>query len=314
MLPVRSLLVLTAAVSLTACIEIGDFGPSDRYQEDFHYTYDLAPDGALSVESFNGSIEIAGWEQNKVEISGTKYASTQEMRDAIRIEVNHSPSSVEVRTVRPSSRFGNMGARFLIHVPNKARLDRITSSNGGLRVRDVANAAHLKTSNGGIRVENVAGPVEARTSNSSIDLDSVHGSAVMKTSNGRIRAENITGDCDAETSNNSISVRLDTAPPSPIRLITSNGSIDLTMRRSPKNDVRAETRNSSITVHLPASTNARISADTSNSSITSDFDVLTDLHDEGRKHHIDGVIGNGGPHIDLSTSNGHIRIVKGSGD
>ncbi|MES1260173.1 MAG: DUF4097 family beta strand repeat-containing protein [Acidobacteriota bacterium] len=312
----RSIPALGAALLLSGCFmaDFGDFGPSDRYRTDFHYSWDLAPDGRVNVEGFNGSIEISGWDENKVDIAGTKFASTEQMRDAVKIETHNSPSSVEVRAVKPSSRMGNMGVRFVIRVPRQAQLDRITTSNGSIRVRDVASAAHLKSSNGSIRVENVGGDLEARTSNSSIELDSIRGNASLKTSNGRIHAENITGSCDAETSNSSIKIHLDNAPSSPLRLITSNGSIELDLEKAPKNDIHAETRNSSITLRLPASTSATLTADTSNSSISSDFEVRTTSRGESRKNHLDGAIGSGGPRIDLSSSNGHIRIMKGSGN
>ena len=309
----RLILALGTALLLSGCI-IGDFGPSDRYQTDFHYSYTMQANGRVNLDNFNGSVEITGWDQDKVEINGTKYAVTQELRDDLKIDVRHAPDSIEIRTIKPSGRTGSMGARYRISVPRKAMLDRITSSNGAIRVRDVASAAHLKSSNGSIRVENVASGVEARTSNSSIELDSVQGAVVMKTSNGRIRAENIAGPCDAETSNSSIAIRLDASPSSPLRLTTSNGSIDLRMAKPPKNDIRAETRNSSITVHLPADTGARLKADTSNSSISSDFDVSAQFNGETSKNRLEGMIGGGGPTIDLSTSNGHIRIVKGNAE
>jgi DUF4097 and DUF4098 domain-containing protein YvlB len=309
----RSGFVLASALLLSGCI-IDDFGPSDRYQADFHYTYDLQPGGRISAEGFNGSIEITGWDQNKVEINGTRFASTEEMRDAIRIDIHNTPESIDVRAVRPSTRVGSMGVRYTMHVPNKAELDRITTSNGSIRIHDVASAAHLQSSNGGIRVDHVGGDVDARTSNSSIELDSVRGGAVVKTSNGRIHAENVSGNCEAETSNSSITVRLESAPDAPLRLTSSNGSIDLTMTKPPKNSIRAHTSNSGITLHLPSGTSARVMASTSNSSISSDFEVATQVNGEGRKNHLEGAIGTGGPTLDLSTSNGHIRILRGNAD
>jgi DUF4097 and DUF4098 domain-containing protein YvlB len=311
----RAMPALSAALMLSGCaFDIGDFGNSERYQSDFHYSYDLAADGRVNLESFNGPVEISGWDENKVDISGTKYASTEQARDAIRIETHNTASEVEVRAVRPSSRHGNMGARFVIRVPRKARLDRITTSNGRIRIREVAGAAHLKSSNGSIRLENVSGDVDAHTSNSSIEVEGLRGNAMLRTSNGRISAEDISGGCDAETSNNSIKVRWTESPAAPVRLVSSNGSIDVDMEKTPKSDLRAETRNSSITIHLPASAGARLSAETSNSSISTEFDVRTDSRDGDNKHHLDGVIGGGGPRIDLSTRNGHVRIVKNSGN
>ena len=155
----RAALALLTALLLSGCV-IDDFDPSDRYQEDFHYTWDLQPGARVNAESFNGSIEITGWDQNKVEIIGTKFAATKEMLDAIKIDIRHTPESIEIRAVKPSFRVGGMGARYTMYVPRQAQIDRITTSNSGLRVHDVARAAHLQSSNGGIKAGNVAGDVE----------------------------------------------------------------------------------------------------------------------------------------------------------
>jgi hypothetical protein len=73
-------------------------------------------------------------------------------------------------------------------------------------------------------------------------------------------------------------------------------------------DVRVSTKNGGITLRLPESTNARVVARTSNSSITTDFEITA--HGEISKNRLDGVIGAGGPLIDLSTSNGGIRLLR----
>src|SRR4051812_32958253 len=52
-------LMATAAI-LTSCDieDIGSFGDSHAYRKDFHYSYALKPGGRLSLESFNGQVEI----------------------------------------------------------------------------------------------------------------------------------------------------------------------------------------------------------------------------------------------------------------
>jgi DUF4097 and DUF4098 domain-containing protein YvlB len=309
----RTALVVAAAISLTGC-EFGDIGPSDRYQSDFHYTYDMQPGGKVNAETFNGGIEISGWDQNKVEITGTKYGSSEALRDAVKIDVHHSSDSVEIRAVKPSSmQMGNYGARFTLHVPRKAVIDRVTTSNGPVKVRDVASAAHLKSSNGAITVTNVGGDVDAHTSNGAIDAESIAGGATLKSSNGRIRAEGVGGPLEAETSNDPITARLDTAPSATTKLVSSNGAIELTMGSAPKGDIRIETRNSGIKLHLPANSSAHIVADTSNGSISSEFSVTSKSEDDEKRKHLNGMIGSGGPNIELSTSNSSIRILKGVG-
>src|ERR1035438_876693 len=144
----------------------------------------------------------------------------------------------------------------------------------------------------------VAGPVE---------LQDIDGAVEVRTSNGHVRAEGIRGAFDAITSNSSIHAALDKVDGA-VRAQSSNGGIELSLPPDSQSAVRAHTSNSGITLHLPGEVNARLSAETSNSSISSDFEMR--VRGEISKHHIEGSIGNGGPLIDLSTSNGPIRIMK----
>jgi len=286
----RVFLPLATGLLLLAGCDIEDFGSSDRYSEDFHYSYPLQPGGRVSLENFNGSVEISGWEQPNVDVSGTKYASTIEARDAIKIEITAAPDAVAIRTVRPSSHRSSLGARYVLRVPRHAQLDRITSSNGGIRVNQVDGPARLKTTNGAIRASNLGGALDGTTSNGTIELDSVKGDCIVKTSNGRVRAEGVRGAFDASTSNGSVDAAVDELHAGGVRVSTSNGG---------------------ITVRLPGNLNARLIARTSNSSIATDFE----LHSQGEmsKHRREGTIGTGGPLVDLATSNGNIRLLRQSG-
>jgi len=307
--------LFATSLFLTGCVGIDfDHGSSDRFHEDFHFSYDLQPNGQIVAEAFNGKIEIIGWDENKVDISGTKYGSTERLRDAIKLETHNSPSSVEVRAIHPSSSTGNSGVRMTIKVPKQAVVERVTSSNAAIRIEQVGAISHVKTSNGSIRITDASGDLDARTSNGQIDIERFNGSLSARSSNGRIRAEGVTGKCEVETSNASIDVRMDHATSAPVRLTTSNGAIELTLDKAPKSDIRAQSSNGSITLKLPRDAAARITADTSNSSISSEFDILTTSNgDRGKKDHMNGTIGSGGPAIDLETRNGSIRILKTSG-
>ena len=60
-------------------------------------------------------------------------------------------------------------------------------------------------------------------------------------------------------------------------------------------------------VRLPAGVSADVKASTSNGSITSDFELTTRTISKTK---LDGRIGNGGPLIEVSTSNGSIRLMR----
>ena len=285
-------------------------GDSSRYREDFHYSYPQTAGGRLSVQNFSGSVEVIGWDQNTVDISGTKYAESQQLLNTLKIEASSSSNSVHVKTTHPDTHHGNMGAKYVIHVPRRTELGDLASSNGSIKVEDVEGNSHVTTSNGSVHLTKIRGNVDGHTSNGGVELNDVLGSVSFQTSNGSILAGNVEGAFEASTSNGGIHVHLrDTQGGHAIKLTTSNGAIDLQLDSPRQNDVIASTSNGSITVRLPGSLNASVHASTnSGGSVRSDFDIL--MRGEISKHRIEGTIGGGGPRIDLSTSNGNIHLVK----
>jgi DUF4097 and DUF4098 domain-containing protein YvlB len=284
----KLLIPLLAAVSLVSSgCYIGDFNGGMRFHRDFHYSFPISAGGRVDVETFNGGVEITPWDQDTVDISGTKWGPTEDAADALRVETDRTADSISIRAVRPSEWRNNLGARFALKVPRSAILDRIVTTNGPIRTEECAGPARLRTSNGSIHVQSFRGRIDAQTSNGAIDLTDVEGDATLHTSNGRIRAGRLKGNVDAGT---------------------SNGPIDLDLPGQLAKDVRAHTSNGAITVHLQEPLNARVLAQTSNSSIRTDFDVR--MSGEFTKHRLEGIVGDGGPTIDLSTSNGSIRILK----
>jgi hypothetical protein len=281
-----------------------------RYHEDFHYSYPQTAGGTLNVDNFNGSIEILGWDQNTVDVAGSKHASSQGLLQAIKIEVSSSGNAVQVKTTRPVEHHGNTGAKYTIHVPRQTTLESIRSSNGTIRVEDIEADAHLTTSNGSVHLARITGNMDVHSSNGSVEVNDVKGHMSFRTSNGSVHAENSRGGLEAETSNGGIHVHLgDSEAGQAIRLTTSNGPIDVQLDTPRANDVVAHTSNGSVTVRMADLSAAALHAATSaTGSIRSDFPIVTSGKLSGSR--IDGTIGSGGPRIELTTSNGNIRLVK----
>lgn len=308
----RALLVppLLAALFTLAGCDIDDFdGGWQHFSRDFHYSYPCAPGSRVSVETFNGSVDVSSWDENSIEISGTKYGPTQTAADSLRIDIDRSAGAVAIRAVRPVERRNNQGARFAIKVPRTVVLERITASNGAIHTEDGVGPSHFRTSNGSVRVEHLRGRLDAETSNGRIDLVDLEGDAQLRTSNGHVDVRGLRGSLDATTSNSAITAEIDRTS-SDIRANTNNGSINLELPPDFAAGIRAHTSNSSITVHLPPGTNAHVIASTNNDSISSEFEMT--VHGEISKTHLEGDIGKGGPLVDLDTSNGSIRILKGA--
>lgn len=297
------------ALLLTGCDELGEWGDSTRYKEDFQFTETLKPGGRLSLENMNGSVEITAGLGDKVEITGTKHASREDVLRALKIDVVNTGDTIRIRTVAPSGHRGGMGARYVIRVPRQTTLDRIVSSNGRITVEGVESAARLRTSNGGVRVSRTKGAIEVETSNGAVELAGNEGSVSVRTSNGQIRADDVRGAFTAVTSNGGVTARIsDPEAGKPISVTTSNGSVNITVDSLRDNPVSATTSNSGITVRMPAKVGVDLKATTSNSSINTDFDVM--VRGEKSKNRIEGAVNGGGPAMTLTTSNGSIRVER----
>jgi hypothetical protein len=303
-------LAVAAAVMLAGCeIDPSDWGESsNRYKENFSYSYKLTPGGRLSVESFNGSVEILGWDKDTVEVTGEKYALRREIMEDIRIDGVSEAGYLRLRAVKPVERNCNCGAKFVIRAPKKLVVDRVETSNGALRAESIEGQVRMRTSNGSVKLWAVNGEVEATTSNGSIEVNELSGSATLKTSNGRVRADGVRGNFSATTSNGSMDVTIEELDAGrTLELVSSNGTVTAALRKFNNNPITVRTSNSSINVKLPEGVNADVRASTSNGSISSDFDVVTRTSSKNR---LDGRMGNGGALLDLTTSNGTVRLMR----
>jgi hypothetical protein len=299
--------LIPCLMGLAGC-EVEDFGAA-RYTKDFHYSYAFKPGGRLSIETFNGGVEVIGWDRETVEIDGAKYGPSPEAADALRIEIGDTPGAMEIHVSRPADFSGNRGARFSLKMPRKAILERVFSSNGSIVVEGASGPARLRTSNGSIRVDNFEADLEARTSNGGIELSDIGGEVIASTSNGRIRAEHLKGSLDVTTSNSSITADLAGARLSrSLRLETSNAPVDVTLPTGLARSARVSTSNGQIVMRMPPDINAHVLARTNNSSITSDLEMK--VQGVLSKHSLDGIIGAGGPLVDISTSNAAIRLLR----
>jgi DUF4097 and DUF4098 domain-containing protein YvlB len=265
-------------------------GYEPKAKEELHYSYPAQSGGTLTVASLNGPVEITAWDQNTIDITATKYAETQDLLPQIKIDIAVSAGSVQVKTIPPDGA-KNVGVKYVIKVPRRTELAEIRSSNGPIRVTEVEGAANLQTSNGPVHVSKTHGKLDIKTSNGPVNLDQIEGETNVHTSNGPVHA-------DLAGTNGG-----------PVTLMTSNGPVDLKLAQANQSAIKASTSNGPITLHMPAAAGASLKAQTSSrNQIKSDFEVRKE--GDNSPSHLQGVVGIGGPTVDLTTSNGPIRLLK----
>jgi len=126
------------------------------------------------------------------------------------------------------------------------------------------------------------------TVNGSLEASHLEGDMRLSSVNGSIKVDSATGSVRASTTNGRIQVQLDE--------VTADEDLDFS------------TTNGSIRVQLPADIQADLKARTVNGSIESDLPVEVTGHLNRRR--LEGTINGGGAKLNLSTTNGSIRLEK----
>jgi DUF4097 and DUF4098 domain-containing protein YvlB len=159
--------------------------------ETFDRTMALAPGGSFAIENVNGSVTIAGWDRDAVEIHAVKMAA-RGVADLgrVRIDVAGGPGRVTVDTIDPHEEGVEVTVNYNVRVPRRVLLQAVATVNGTVRVTGVNAAGELHSVNGNIEISDSAGGFSARTTNGDIHIElerlEAAGPLAVETTNGAI--------------------------------------------------------------------------------------------------------------------------------
>jgi hypothetical protein len=143
----------------------------DRYCEVREFT--LGAVDRITVDAApNGGIKVEGWDRNEIRVLARVTGQADDMDDARALV-----QEVEVLTGRTISSDGPRTGRheswsvsFHIYAPRSSDLS-LETTNGGIRIADVAGDIDFNTTNGGVTLTAVAGDVQGRTTNGALHIE-----------------------------------------------------------------------------------------------------------------------------------------------
>ncbi|MCC7034081.1 MAG: DUF4097 family beta strand repeat protein [Acidobacteria bacterium] len=294
----RAVLVAGCVVALPACeVNLNTEGLTSTETKTFAVTGQ--PD--LTLETFDGSIEVHAWDRNEVEVTIEKRAMDQALIEQMKVEAEQQGDRIVVRVTGPAEREFS-GVTVGVHISPAARLRVAVPRKLALQAR---------TEDGSIRAENLEGRVVLRTGDGSVTTDRLAGEIEIRTGDGAIRMEQAEGRLSLETNDGSITV---SAKPTVLRARTGDGPIRLQVEPDAAmvEPWDLTTSDGSITITLPPAFNAEIDAETSDGSVRSSHPALRlDRDDEGRRERrreLRTRMGEGGPVLRIRTGDGSIRF------
>jgi len=154
--------------------------------KEFHKNVPLAANGSVSLETHNGSVEVAPWAQPAVgidaKIEPQPDSSHPEDVNVTDVKVTGSGGNVSIVSdydrVPTHTGFFGMNRelpliRYVIHIPVTAQV-HITTHNASTHVTGVRGDVRVRTHNGATTLRAIEGPIDIESHNGSIDADVAH--------------------------------------------------------------------------------------------------------------------------------------------
>jgi Putative adhesin len=159
---------------------------------------------------------------------------------------------------------------------------------------------------GGVTIVAVPGTSSPAAGDANIDFTVSVPSGVRfvaRTVNGLVEAKSLDADAEAHTVNGDVVLSTSGTAQGE----TVNGSITASVGKI-SSALKFSTVNGAISLEVPRGASARIRARTKNGPIRSDFHLA--VHGEFPAQHAEGVIGCGGPELQIATVNGSISVRR----
>lgn len=265
-------------------------------REDKRYVVEGIAD--LNLTTFDGAIEVRGWDRNEVTVEIEKRAQDKDATDRIQVTAEQKGNviTVDVRYSGSSSYIGigtftSPTARLIVNAPRRVNVNA-RSGDGSILVDRIDGRLELKTADGTVRATETAGDLLVESGDGSIQLEDVTGRVEARTDDGTVRVSGV---------------------PSALRVRSGDGSIVLRIRRGAvmTDDWVVTTSDGSIVAELPEGFSAMVDAEPGSGDRARTDLELTDVTGGTREQRsLRGKLGAGGKTMTLRSGDGSIRLTN----
>jgi Putative adhesin/Domain of unknown function (DUF5668) len=233
------------------------------------------------------------------------------------VHVSDIKAPIQVTANHGDIEFSAITGNITTHINNSDSDISAHSVTGALSVEGRGHDATLTDLSGPVTLsgdffgtthfERIRGPIKFHTSRTDFQLGRLDGEVEISNS-ADLSASQAIGPLVLSTRNRNIT--LDRVA-GDISITNRNGSVDLTSA-PPLSNITIENRNGSVNLTVPEQANFAYQFDATNGSIESEFSQIKGSDDDDHKNVVNGTIGNGGPLVRITTSQGDVSLKKAS--
>ena len=196
----------------------------------------------IEVENANGRTRIVGEDRDDVVLLAIKHARAESQQAAERLlgEIQIGQDEVggilqlQIEIPRRWNRHGSVDLE--VRVPRDVEV-RVCSDSGKVCLQGLRCGCRARSSNGSVRLNDIAGDIDVTTANAKVSCACTRGRLVCRSSNGMIEVGEHSGSIDASTSNGLIRASIERLATEGVTLATSNGRIVLELPEEPDAEV-----------------------------------------------------------------------------
>ncbi len=279
--------------------------------------------GSLTVTNRNGRVEARSV-TGSVKILNQRAAVLVDGVDGP-VEAATEYDSVRLEHIRGNAVVRNhFGSVRLVDIQGEAS---VSGEGSSVRAEHLAQRLSVRNSHKEVAIRDVAGPLDLETSYSRVELTQIQGAVSLKAVHSTVSARDlrqevvvagrgseiklarIAGPLRVETSLRKVTVEDFSGP---VTVQNEFGEVVLENRTAPTQPVRIINKNGSILLSLPARSQFKLAAQAVGGEIESDFGEMAEAAEPaaGGVAVFETTVGEGGPLIELQTSQSRIRIKK----
>jgi DUF4097 and DUF4098 domain-containing protein YvlB len=282
-----------------------------RVEERKEVTYNLNKDGKVYLENVAGDILVSSWDRNRIRINAIKKAGSGFALNDASIDIHqYDDSSIRILTRRDDrlERFGrsNVSINYELILPEKAQI-RIKTDSGDVDAVNVGGFINVITVSGEIDIVTARNGIKCKTTIGNIDLRDITGNTEIETVSGKVIIDNIKGSVSANTVSGDIKLEA-LSDAEEVMLETTSGKIyaDSELRQGAVYEI--DSISGDIEMLMPSGSKFELNAKSDRGNVETDFLLMvTGIINRKR---LQGVVGKGGAHINISTFSGDIEIKK----
>jgi hypothetical protein len=228
------------------------------------------------------------------------------IKSSVNVTANHGDIELSAITGSITTRINNGNSDISAHsvtgpltIEGRAHDTTLSDLSGPVTIRgEFFGDAHF---------EHIRGPIKFHTSRTDFQLGRLDGEIEIG-NNAELSASNAVGPVTLTTYSRNITLDRIAGD---VFVTNRNGSVDVTSA-PPLSNVTIENRNGSVAVTVPEQSSFTYQFDAANGDIESDFSQINIPGGGLQKKTVSGTIGNGGPLLRVTTSQGDVSLKKAS--